>query len=103
MSTRWTLSVTLILLLVATTAFAAAVEDPRTVPIDQDGETQLIGDDSDNEVVIQFGDPDDLITGNRGIGFTGSIMGLSAAASLPTDMEGSHLFLTLSQVLFFVR
>jgi hypothetical protein len=94
---------TLILLLVATSAFAAEVENPRAVSIDQDGETQLIGDDSDNEIVIQFGDPDDLITGNRGIGVTGSIMGLSVTASLPTDVEGSYLFLTLSQVLFFVR
>ncbi len=102
MSTRWTLSVTLILLLVASTAFAVE-SDIQVASIDQDGETQVSRDDSDDEIVIQFGDPDDLITGNRGVGVAGSIMGLSTSAALSPDYDGSYFFLTLSQVLFLVR
>jgi hypothetical protein len=103
MSTRWTLSVTLILLLVATTAFAAVVDDPRAVSTDQDNETLFSGDDSENEIVIQFGDPDDLITGNRGIGFIGSSFGIGSSTAWTSDIEDTNLFLTLSQVLFLVR
>ena len=103
MNTRWTLAATLILLLVATAAFAADVENPRAVPIDQGGSARFAGDEPADEIVIQFGDPDDLITGNRGIGVAGGMTGLSASAAHPSDVDVSYLVLTLSQVLFFVR
>jgi len=103
MNTRWTLSVILSLLLVATTAFAAAVENPRDVSAEQDSALLVSQDDLGADIVNQFGDPDDLITGNRRTGITGSILDLGSVSTSMSDIEDPCLFLTLSQVLFLVR
>ncbi len=102
MSTRWTLSVALFLLLAGSTAFAAAGEDVTIVAVEQGQDASTIQVGSGNEVVIQYGDPDDLITGNRGTGITGGDQSNGSSVSWDIEDDTVSLFVTLCQMLIIV-